>query len=61
MAPSDPSPVSAEPPRSRFRLPRWGWFLLATVVLVVAEIGLSIWLPYCREQQLIRKIQSWVA
>jgi hypothetical protein len=46
-------------PPSRFRLPHWGWFLLATVVLVVAGIGLSIWLPYHREQQLIKEINSW--
>ena len=31
-------------PRSRFRLPHWGWFLLATVVLVVGFVGLSVWL-----------------
>jgi hypothetical protein len=45
--------------RSRFRLPHWGWFLLATVVLVVVWIGLSIWLPYHREQHIIEAIESW--
>jgi hypothetical protein len=48
-----------DPPRSRFRLPHWGWFLLATVVLVIAGIGLSIWLPWHREQQVIQRIESW--
>ena len=46
-------------PRSRFRLPHWGWFLLATVALVVGFIGLSVWLPYHREQQVIQKIEGW--
>jgi hypothetical protein len=46
-------------PRSRFRLPHWGRFLLATLVLAIATAGLSIWLPYHREQQVIRKIESW--
>ena len=51
-----------DPRRSRFRLPHWGWCLLATVALVVAGIGLSIWLPWHREQQVIQRIQrveSW--
>ena len=46
-------------PRSRFRLPHWGWFLLATIVLVVGSVGLSIWLPWHREQQVIQKIEEW--
>ena len=58
-SPTDPSPVLAEPSRSRFRLPHWGWFVLATVALVVAGIGLSVWLPWHREQQAIRMIESW--
>ena len=29
-------------PRSRFRLPHWGWFLLATVVLVVGFVLLTV-------------------
>jgi hypothetical protein len=45
--------------RSRFQLPHWGWFLLGTVAFVIAEIGLSIWLRYRREQQVIQKIKSW--
>ena len=44
---------------TRSRLPHWGWFLLATVVLVVAGIGLSIWLPWHREQQVIHEIERW--
>jgi hypothetical protein len=44
--------------RTRFRLPHWGWCLLATVVLVVAAIGLSIWLPWHREQQVIQMIEG---
>src|SRR5579859_5006799 len=46
-------------PRSRLRMPHWGWWLLGTVALVVAGIGLSVWLPYHREQQAIQKIKSW--
>ena len=33
-------------PRTRFHLPRWGWFLLATVILVAGIVDLSVWLPY---------------
>ena len=58
MAASDPIPVSAEPARSRPRLPHWGWFLLATVVLSVGCVGLSVWWPYHREQQVIHEIES---
>jgi hypothetical protein len=58
MFPSDPSPVSAEPPEARFRLPHWGWFLLAAIVLAVVGIGVSVWLPYRREQRIAEKIQS---
>src|SRR5690348_7846922 len=47
-------------PRRRFsiRLPHWGWFLLATFVLVLAAVGLSVWLPYNLEQQEIRREQD---
>jgi hypothetical protein len=45
--------------RSRFRLAHWGWFLLMTVVLVIAGIGSSIWLPWCREQRVIQLIEGW--
>ena len=46
-------------PRSRFRLPHWSWFLLGTALLVVGYVGLSIWLPWHREQQVIHRIESW--
>jgi|SRR5579863_9869089 len=59
MAATTPSPVTAEPRRFSIRLPHWGWCLLATVVLVVAGIGLSIWLPYDREQPIVEKIENW--
>lgn len=45
--------------RSRFFIPHWGWFLLATVVLVVGFVVVSTWLPYHREQQVIQKIHGW--
>ena len=45
-----------ESPRSQFRLPHWGWFVLVTFALVIAETGLSIWMPYYREQQVIQMI-----
>ena len=43
----------------RFRVPHWGWLLLATFVLVVGFVGLSVWLAWHREQQLIRMVESW--
>ncbi len=46
-------------PRFRFRLPHWGWFLLGNVVLAVGYFGLSVWLPWHREQQVILKIEGW--
>ena len=49
----------ADPAQSRFRLPHWGWFLLATVVLVIGSVGLSVWLPWHREQQVIQVIEGW--
>ena len=49
----------ADSPNTRSRLPHWGWFLLATVVVVIAGIGLSIWLPWYREQQVVRAIEGW--
>lgn len=48
-----------ESPRSRFRLSHWGWFLLATIILVVGFVGLSVWLPWHREQQVIQQIEGW--
>ena len=46
-------------PRSRFCLSHWGWFLLATVILVISFVGLSNW-GHHREQQVIQKIEeSW--
>jgi hypothetical protein len=53
------NPEMTDFPRSRFSLPHWGWFLLGTVVLIIARIGLSIWLPYHREQQVIQRIEAW--
>lgn len=55
----DRSPVSIEPARPRFRLTHWSWLLLTTVTLVIAGTGLSIWLPWYREQPLIQKIKGW--
>src|SRR5258708_25089665 len=45
--------------RSRFRRPHRGWLLLATVVLAIAGIGLSIWMPYHREQQIVARVEGW--
>ena len=44
---------------SRFRVPHWGWFLLATILLILAGLGLLLWMPYYRERQVARKIESW--
>src|SRR5258707_15254884 len=46
-------------PLTRPRLPHWGWWRLATIVLVVGFAGFSIWLPWYREQQTIEKIVEW--
>src|SRR5579862_5891033 len=53
-----PTAVPGEPRRVAIRVPHWGWFLLATVVLVVGFVGLSIWLPWLREQEVVEKIES---
>jgi hypothetical protein len=45
--------------QSRSRLPHWGWWLLATILLAVGFAGVSIWLPWYREQQAIQKIEEW--
>jgi|SRR5579872_1559875 len=45
-------------PRSRLRLPHGAWLLLATIVLVVGYLGLSVWLPYHVEQQIVQKIET---
>ncbi len=49
----------ADSPPIRSRLPNWRKLLLATVVLVVAGIGLFFWWPDHREQKVIQKIKSW--
>jgi hypothetical protein len=47
-------------PRSRFRLPHWGWFLLPTMLLMgLGLVGQSAWMPYYREQRVILEIQSF--
>src|SRR5689334_9782761 len=56
MADTAPTSDSLEGRRLVFRL---GWFLLAIVVLVVVGGGLSIWLSYHREQQIVEQIESW--
>jgi formylglycine-generating enzyme required for sulfatase activity len=34
-------PITAEPSRFSIRLPHWGWFLLAAILLAVGYVGLS--------------------
>ncbi len=53
----DPTPP--EPRRFSIRLPHWGWLLLGTVLLAAGHAGLSVWLPYHREQQVVEKIHNW--
>ncbi len=43
----------------RSRLPHWGWLLLATVILIIGGTGLTIWVPYRHEQQMIQRINAW--
>ena len=50
---------TTDSPQSRSRLPHWGWFLLATAILVVVYAALWIWIPYHREQQIVQKINGW--
>jgi hypothetical protein len=52
---STPSP---EPRRFSIRLPHWGWCLLATIFLVIGFVGLSVWLPWYREQVLIQEVEK---
>ncbi len=47
------------PRQSRFHLLHRGWLLLAVAVLAVAYVGLSVWLPSHREQQIIQLIGTW--
>src|SRR5262249_40188321 len=59
MADTTPKTVTADPVNFSIRLPHWGWFLAAIVLLVIATVALPIWLPYYRERQAIQKIESW--
>jgi hypothetical protein len=58
MPDTTPSTVTAEPRRISIRLPPWGWCLLSTVVLVLGYGGLSVWLPYHREQPIIEALEG---
>ncbi len=58
MADTMPSTILPEPSRFSIRLPHWGWLLLGTVVPAVGYAGLSVWLPYQREQQVIQMIEG---
>lgn len=59
MPPANPIvPVARRIP---IRLLRLLWIGLATVVLVMAGIALSIWLAWHREQQVMREINGWGA
>lgn len=48
--------TAADSLRFRVHLPHWGWLALATAVLVIAAIGLAIWIPFHREEQAIHII-----
>jgi hypothetical protein len=39
-------------------VPHWGWFLLLTGVLVFTTLGVSVWWPYHREQDVIRRVEA---
>lgn len=47
-----------ERPRWSPRVPHWGWYLLVTVVLIVAALALSIWWPYHREHSAAQEIRN---
>ena len=57
MSATTPSIVTAEPRRIVFRVPRPLWIGLATVVLVVAGLGLRFYMPIYRQQVAIREIK----
>jgi hypothetical protein len=59
MATDTTNPAPAKPHRLSIRLPHWGWFLLGTVALVFAGVGLSVWVPFQHEQQVVQEIESW--
>ena len=44
-------------PKRRFRIPPPGVLLAVALVLAVIAVGLSVWLPYQREQVAIREIE----
>src|SRR5690349_18684665 len=46
-----------DPRRRTFRLPHWGWCLLVTVVLIAGYVSVLIWLPWHRQQMVIREIE----
>ncbi len=48
--------MSADKPK-RFPIPHPGVLLAVTLVLVVIAVGLSVWVPYHREQVAIREIE----
>lgn len=58
MATIPPSTVTAEHLRRLFRVPHWGWFLPATVVLVVGILNLWDFQPNHRERQIVEKIDE---
>src|SRR5258708_18948726 len=45
------------PMPNRFRLPHWGWFFAASVILAVAAVGLSTGVPIYRQQAAIRQLE----
>ena len=53
------SPTSPRARRFSIRLPHWGWFVLAAIALLVGYGAVAIWLPWHREQQIVRMIEGW--
>ncbi len=44
-------------PKRRFPIPHPGVLLVVALVLVVIAVGLSVWVPYQREQAAVREIR----
>jgi hypothetical protein len=62
MAATDP--MTSEPRRYSIEMPRPLWIGVATIVLIVASVGLRIGIPIYRQELAIQKLTDygrWVA
>jgi Leucine-rich repeat (LRR) protein len=57
MSRAVPNVSTPDPEQPTFRLPHWGWFLVATVALVAIAVGLHLGMPIWRQRAAIREIR----